>query len=134
MGGVMVPLYPEDERRFKKLTAFDVVYKDFKKARNPLFHRKGFALLNVIFENQEFFNDFEEFRKSMKIKCGLTREWIEDDKVHIEIGSMSFDAMDEYEFQALYERIKTNALEHYLPSTWSDEEINRLVNIIINQF
>ena len=50
-GGVLIPATPE-AREFieKKCRMGAVLYADFKQARNPAFHRKFFALLNLGFD------------------------------------------------------------------------------------
>ena len=50
-GGVLIPATP-DAHEFieKKFKLGAVLYADFKKARNPVFHRKFFALLNLGFD------------------------------------------------------------------------------------
>jgi len=131
VSGVLVPLYDQDVLAFQKIAGGDVVYKDFKKIRNPYFHRKGFALLNLIFENQDQFDDFEEFRRWMKVKCGVYKEYIINGRAIIEVGSMSFAKMDDYEFGQVYSRIINVALKYCVPRTWSYEEADRLVNQIL---
>jgi Protein of unknown function (DUF1367). len=50
-GGVLIPSTPE-ARDFieRKVRIGGVLYADFKQARNPAFHRKFFALLNLGFD------------------------------------------------------------------------------------
>lgn len=50
-GGVLIPATP-DARAFinSKVKLGAVLYADFKQARNPAFHRKFFALLNLGFD------------------------------------------------------------------------------------
>ncbi|EOG1814431.1 DUF1367 family protein, partial [Klebsiella pneumoniae] len=50
-GGVLIPATP-DAREFleKKVRMGGILYADFKQARNPAFHRKFFALLNLGFD------------------------------------------------------------------------------------
>ena len=105
----------DDDYDAKKRLKFDEVYRvDIVKARNIDFHRKYFALINIGWEylNEEqtkFFNyDREGFRKCVQIAAGyytLTysikrKEWVE------ESVSISFEKMDELEFQDLYNKVR----------------------------
>ena len=105
----------DDDYDAKKRLKFDEVYRvDIVKARNIDFHRKYFALINIGWEylNEEqtkFFKyDREGFRKCVQIAAGyytLTysikrKEWVE------ESVSISFEKMDELEFQDLYNKVR----------------------------
>ena len=46
------------------------------KPRNPDFHRKGFALIKLIFDNQEKYTSFEALRTELKLLCGWYEEHI----------------------------------------------------------
>ncbi len=110
----LIPMY-DDDYEAKKRLKFDEVYRvDIVKARNIDFHRKYFALINIGWEylNEEqtrfFKNDREGFRKCVQIAAGyytLTysikrKEWVE------ESVSISFEKMDELEFQDLYNKVR----------------------------
>jgi hypothetical protein len=110
----LIPMY-DDDYDAKKRLKFDEVYRvDIVKARNIDFHRKYFALINIGWEylNEEqtkFFKyDREGFRKCVQIAAGyytLTysikrKEWVE------ESVSISFEKMDELEFQDLYNKVR----------------------------
>lgn len=105
----------DDDYDAKKRLKFDEVYRvDIVKARNIDFHRKYFALINIgweylIEEQTKFFKyDREGFRKCVQIAAGyytLTysikrKEWVE------ESVSISFEKMDELEFQDLYNKVR----------------------------
>lgn len=46
-GDVLIPASPDAREFVKKIRLGAVLYSDFKQARNPAFHRKFFALLNL---------------------------------------------------------------------------------------
>ncbi|MDS1352097.1 bacteriophage protein, partial [Klebsiella pneumoniae] len=49
-GDVLIPASPDAREFVKKIRLGAVLYSDFKQARNPAFHRKFFALLNLGFD------------------------------------------------------------------------------------
>ncbi len=51
--GVLVAGNDETNERLTRLKAGDVLRGDFKKARNPKFHRKFFALLDIGYDSWE---------------------------------------------------------------------------------
>ncbi|UKA11734.1 DUF1367 family protein [Photobacterium damselae] len=50
LGGALVPLTDDDKTVIEKKRVGTVIECDFKTIRNPLFHRKYFALLNLGFD------------------------------------------------------------------------------------
>ena len=83
----------------------EILEGDFKKKRNSQFHRKFFALLGVVFDNQEEYDLFEPMRKAIIMQCGY---YIEvktlTGKITYEAKSINFAEMDELDFTKLYEK------------------------------
>ena len=52
-GKVLVPATEQDEELLKRVRTGEVIACEFTKPRNPLFHRKFFALLNLAYEYWE---------------------------------------------------------------------------------
>jgi len=78
-----------------------------KKTRNYEFHKKGMKLLTLAFDNQDKYSNFEIFRQVLTMKAGFIN-WTEDKngKPFPLPKSLSFENMDEIEFQKWYETIK----------------------------
>jgi len=72
-------------------------------ARNVHFHRKGFALLNLGFSNQDKYEQLEVYRKVITIKAGFFDE-VEgkDGHPYYFPKSISFDKMNAEEFEKWY--------------------------------
>ena len=68
------------------------------KARNLLFHKKSFALLNTGFENQDKIQSFEVYRKLITIRAGFF-EWAGEYAIP---HSISFDKMNAETFEKWY--------------------------------
>jgi len=107
------PCYDEDFDEKKKLKIGETYVAEIKLARNPQFHKKYFALINLAWEylperQTEGFRTKELFRKYCEVAAGFCdpfysptrREWVEIPR------SISFGSMDETEFTDLYEKVK----------------------------
>lgn len=101
-----------DEELLEQLKPGDVVTAEIKKARNPAFHRKGMGMLRELFNNQEQFDNFDQFRKWLQIKAGVVDTIIgPTGKVYYEVKSLSFADMDDVEFSEVFEALITAAYE-----------------------
>lgn len=137
-----VPATDQDADIVVKHRYGDIIQADFKKMRNPKFHRKFFALLNIGFnewEPGELSNkygvvekNFEQFRKDITILAGYYEQHFRvDGSVRIEAKSISFANMDENEFNQLYSSVINVLLSRVFASTWNREQIDRVVDQII---
>lgn len=103
--GVGIPSYPRDKEEWDKVREGAEVKVTL--ARNPYFHRKFFALLNLGFENQETYSDFEIYRMVMIMKAGFVVFVLgKDGKEHPLPKSISFEKMDETEFEKLFKAVR----------------------------
>jgi hypothetical protein len=104
------------EAYVQKIPMGEFVEVDIRRPRNVQFHRKFFALLHVVFHNQERYEDFEAFRKEVTMRCGWWREHHHvTGKISYEAKSIAFHKMDEIEFAELYEKAISVILEHFIP-------------------
>lgn len=100
-----------DSAEFDKLKINEDHMIQIKRVRSPAHHRKYFALLKLCFENQEEIEDAENFRKIFQMRCGLV------DIVETKTGraflprSISFDKMDQTQFEDLWRKALDQAWE-----------------------
>ena len=112
------PAYQSDLDSFKKIKIGSLVHADIKQPRNPLFHRKFFAMLNFAFDywepepikvkgiDQEPEKNFERFRKDILILAGYRKAIVNiKNEVRFEAQSISFASMDDLAFQKVYENV-----------------------------
>lgn len=132
----LVPLYDKDYEEKRKLKYGEVYKATIKKARNYEFHKKYFALIDCAWEYQNektqdhFKNSSDNFRKTVEIAAGYSelfysidrKEWVESPK------SISFDKLDNFEFQELYENVKTVLYTIFLKNINKDEFEKNLIN------
>ena len=108
----LVPIYDDDFDEKKKLKIGQVYEVSIKLVRNYEFHKKYFALINYAWEyltepQMEFYKNKEVFRKIIEVVAGHCEKWYSPAlKDWVEIPkSISFDKMDNAEFQDLYARV-----------------------------
>lgn len=98
--------YNSDYDKIKKLKVGEEYLCEIKQPRNLGFHRKFFALINMIFDNQELYNNLDRLRKDLVIEAGFYNEWADlHGELHKEAKSISFGSMKEEEFQDLYSKV-----------------------------
>lgn len=104
--------YKRWRRRVESMKPGEVVAFSWSDPRAPEIHRRHFALLNTLFENQEVFACEREFRK-----------WTERGARHVEVlehgglkfelvKSVAYDQLDGSEFVELHQRVKAYLLTH----------------------
>ncbi len=100
------PAYDSDFELSKKIKLNEVYVYDFKKPRNYEFHKKFFALVNMVFQNQEQYTNAEHLRKDLIIESGNYDLRYDLHGVEIkEAKSISFSSMDEIVFSELYNSV-----------------------------
>jgi len=94
-----------------------------KRERNLNFHRKGWALLNTIFDAQEQYEDPEQLRLALTIAAGHV-DYIKllDGGVTLYPKSWAFDKMSEEEFEHLYNRMIDEGLKLLPGEPWLASE------------
>ena len=106
----------------KKIKVGEMYKYKFSKPRNVRFHRKFFALINLVYQNQEHYNNIDQLRYDLTIESGfyetrvnhITKEPI------IEAKSISFASMDEVEFSSLYSKFLDTVVRVF---GWDGEDI-----------
>jgi hypothetical protein len=132
----LVPMSDEDFDAKQKLKIGEIYSVEVKKARNYEFHKKYFALILCAWEyqsekRQEFFNNnIDVFRKSVQVSAGYCdriynatlRKWVDVPK------SISFEKMDELEFNDLYKSVRNVLFMVFLTHISEEEFELNLIN------
>ena len=101
--GYFQPSYPSDDDKAAKIGVGEIVECQVWKERHYGHHKKFFALMNMAFENQGIYKDFDTYRKLLIMKAGYF------DVVKTEKGTMywpksiSFKSMSQDKFTELYD-------------------------------
>jgi hypothetical protein len=98
-----MPIDDLDKTKIGKIPFDTPLEFDVKVPRNIKFHRKFFAMLNLAFENQEEFKNFQIFREAVIIGAGFFEkvQRLHGEEI-IVAKSISFAQMDNEQFEQLY--------------------------------
>ena len=103
--GKIVTLYDSDYEAFKKVRRDTDLLIDIKQPRNYKFHKKFFALVNMVFENQDRYTSIDRLREDLTIEAGFYEEHVTFvGEIKTTAKSISFASMDEIEFITLYNK------------------------------
>jgi hypothetical protein len=117
------PVNDNDQEVCKKFADGEVYRCEIKKPRNLKFHRKFFALLQYVFENQEKYDTVEDLRVEIELKAGNYTEHITTKGKLIYIPkSIAFEKMDNVEFEALYNKAIDVVLKDFINGTKEEIE------------
>lgn len=116
----LIPLYPADYEEKKKMKIGEDYEVSIKLARNPLFHRKFFALLNIGWQNSPNYGHlpFEVYRKVAVMKAGYFVTYNTPKGVIFEAESIAFDKMSEDEFRGVF----SNVFDWIINDTCTDKD------------
>jgi hypothetical protein len=140
----------DDNKRWRRLWKMliqkepgELMVIDFKFPRNPKFHAKFFALLNVGFDSWEperkhktykglaVEKDFEQFREDITILAGFYEQTF-DLRGHMKLKakSISFASMDDEDFSKLYSAVADVILREVCTRYAGREELDSVVEQI----
>jgi len=98
--------YNSDYEEAKKIPLNKPIEYEYKNKRNYEFHKKYFALLNMVFENQEQYSNIDHLRRYLTIDAGFYDVTTNLQGIETkEPKSISFTNMDETEFNEYYNRV-----------------------------
>lgn len=102
----------EDFDKLRRIKEGAVVKVSLTKPRNPLFHRKFFAMLHAAYDllteqQRENVRSEDGFRQMLLITAGFTEKVynLQGEVFSEKAKSISFGKMDEYEFNKVYSRV-----------------------------
>lgn len=114
LGGSIIPAYDTDKEKLKRFKAGEPFMADVTKPRNLSFHKKAFALFNMVFQNQEVYTNMEHLRQDITIEAGYFETGV---NIHGELvkrpKSISFAAMDDLEFGEYYNAILDTIVKYF---------------------
>lgn len=106
--------YDSDYEKAKKIKAGEPYEFEYKQLRNVRFHRKFFALMNLLFQNQELYKNLDHLRKDLTVEAGYydLRVNIHGEEIK-EAKSISFAAMSEDEFSEFYNAVLDTIVKYF---------------------
>ncbi len=102
-----LPAGDTDYEKAAKIPLGEILEIDFKKQRNPDFHRKFFALLELVFlhksEKFDWIVNREQLREQLTLTAGYYETIVDlNGEVSRKMKSISFESMDQVEFEQYY--------------------------------
>ncbi len=140
-GGVLAPMDPQAAEYIAKLRTGGAVRATVKQQRNPAFHRKFFALLNLAydawepaantFKGQVVGKNFDQFRNDIVCLAGFYEVAVNlRGETRVTAKSISFASMDQHEFDGLYNAVVDVVLKHVL-TTYDREALDAVMDRLI---
>jgi len=97
--------YDSDLEKSKKIKPNTEIICKITRPRNLKFHKKFFALINLVYFNQDTYNNMDHLRKDLTIAAGYYDQHTTfTGQIRTEAKSISFAKMDESEFSELYNK------------------------------
>ncbi len=113
--------YNSDLERLKSIKVGKILDCTIKQPRNPLFHRKFFALMQLVFQNQETYSNLDHLRHDLTVAAGFYEKWVTfDGEEKTRAKSISFSSMTAEEFKELYDKVLDVIADIY---KWEKQEI-----------
>jgi len=114
LGGRIIAAYDDDKEKLNKIKAETMFVADVTMPRNIRFHKKYFALLNMVFQNQEIYRNLDDLRHDLTVEAGFYRERTNIyGEVVKEAESINFASMDDLKFSELYDRTIDVIVQHF---------------------
>jgi hypothetical protein len=130
--GALYPSLEVDEETLSKWPDGEILRTKTEKPRNGAFHRKFFALMQVVFENQSKYDTLTDLLTEIKLKTGFYKTHITTKGNLIYIPeSISYAKMDEIEFDKFYQKAIDICLKHFCIGS-TQEEIEKQVLIVLS--
>ena len=121
------------EDAIRKLGQGEVVMIEMKRSRNIKHHRMFWALMSLVWENQDTvrYPTVDDLVSAIKIAAGhRTRIELPNGEIGFIPGSIAFHKMDQAAFSDFYDRVCDLIAKHFLPGV-SSADLKREVEIMI---
>ena len=113
--GALRPIDVAGEAVFRHIGQGEIVRIELKRPRNLQHHRKFFAMLQVVFENQDAYKSIDDLLDVCKLRIGHCRT-VATNNGDVQIpSSISFAAMDQDAFNDFYNRACGWVIQEVMP-------------------
>lgn len=128
----LAPCYADDLEKLKRLEHGRDYQVTVTRPRNIKHHRKYWALLNLVFDNlpeelEAHFKSVEDLHYEIKLQTGHRDKWTTMGGQEVwRVRSISFEKMDQTEFEAFYDAALDVITRYILPGIEKQELINQI--------
>ena len=124
-------LEPADGAEMPRVKVGDVVKVRISQPRNTKHHRKFFALMKLVFENQEYYDTLDDLIFAVKAATGHCKVYEKPDgTTFFAPRSIAFSNMDQTAFNLFYDRVLELVCTRIIPGLDDGDlrvEIERIV-------
>ena len=113
--GALRPADDDAETLLSKLKDGDLVRAEIKVPRNLAHHRKWWKLMQIVYENQDFYPSAEAVCTAIKLGIGHTESFRWKGGLVELPKSIAFAKMDQAEFEEFYGRGVDHIVCHIIP-------------------
>lgn len=127
LNGSLIPAYDSDKEMLSSIKVGEIYKYKFSKPRNIKFHRKFFALINLVYHNQDHYTSADDLRHDLTIESGffeLRVNKFTGEEVKV-AKSIAFASMDEVEFSSLYSKFLDTVVRVF---GWDGEDIEQNIS------
>lgn len=131
LSGHLCPIDDAGRMAVWRLPAGETVAVEFKRPRNLGHHKKFWALVSLIYQNQTHYNSPEALCDVIKVLAGycVVTRGKGGREIHIP-KSISFAAMDQTEFDQFWDRVVTVVCEQIIPGLSRKDLETELLDLV----
>lgn len=119
---------------FQKIGEGELLKLKYSVPRDLPRHRKVMGLFRLTYQMQEYYATFNQFRYAVLIELGWCEIFIlKNGEVCYQPQSMSFEKMEQSEFDKVYNDVLNHMIEKHIPGTDPrvfSSEVNKLLSFI----
>ena len=116
LSGVLEPIDEAGRDAIMRIKAGDVVRAEVSRPRNLQHHKKWWALVSLIYQNQSRYKSPEALNDAIKVYVGHCEVVaLQNGKVMHVPKSIAFHAMDQFEFEEFYDRAIDMICQEIIP-------------------
>jgi len=113
--GLLAPTDEAGAEALKKWKAGDELWCEFRLARFPRHHKLYFALLTIVYENQERYTSFEMFRKAVQVAAGhFDMIYTVNGEGVVSTKSIDYSSLDQVEFDRVFGEVMRVCLDNFM--------------------
>ena len=129
--GAFIPAYDSDRLEAQKTKEGKCIKFSAKEVRNPQHHKKFFALLGMIVENNDKIISINQALIEMKLRCGWyhIHVTLKGEPLYIP-DSISFDNMGQRKFNEFYDLAVKQTCEYFLKGVTSEQIEREIINFM----
>ncbi len=116
----------------RKIAINEVVMVEMKRPRNLQWHKKTFALFNLLYQNQTRYPTMDDLRSALLVHVGFCTEIkMRDDRTVYVPKSLAFSKLDQEGFEQLWDSLVKMACEKIIPHL-SEEDLRREIEEFVH--